>query len=167
MVLPSSCNKDKFTIWVARSTHQEELTDSKLISRYSFIKMKVDYAEVMKMTAGKQKPTDFHENCTLILQCRYFLLKDAEGKPKTKLHADSSANNFISCSSARTTLSVDGAQNIQPVLWRNLVKDKQLRTEEQPTLLRAPASKLLGLRNDRHTWTKAQPKPAIKQRLEG
>lgn len=74
--------------------------------------MKVAYMEIKKMMAGKQNPRDFHENGILILQRGYFLLKDAESKPKTKLHADSYANSFISCPSAHTSLSVHGAQNI-------------------------------------------------------
>lgn len=70
---------NKFTISVARSTQQEELlSESKPISRYSFIKTKVFYMEVKKMMAGKQNPRDFHENGIPILQHGYFLLKDAE-----------------------------------------------------------------------------------------
>lgn len=74
--------------------------------------MKVDQMEIKMMMAGKQRPRNFHENHIAILQCGYFfLLKDAESKRETKLHADSYANTFISPSSACTSLSVDRAQN--------------------------------------------------------
>lgn len=89
--------------------------------------MKADDMDVRKKRAGKQKPRDSHQDCILISQCGYHLLKDAESKPKTKLHADFYSNAFVSCSSTCISLSVDSVQNIWTVLWMTLAKDNQLR----------------------------------------
>lgn len=165
MVLPSSCKEDKFKIWVARSIYQETLSDSKRMSRYSFIKMKVDYIVVDDWWQVNKNQEPFMKTTSSFCSVDTFYSKMLS-KPKMKLHADSYASTFISCSSARTSLSVDGAQNKQPVLWSNLAKAK---LEDWRTADHAHASCFKGAwpqKLQTHS-SKAQTKPSIKYSFEG
>lgn len=79
------------------------------------------------MREGKQNPRDSHQDCIWIFQCGYFLLKDAENKPKTNLHSDFYSKALEEPSQGQAIQSAEWLTLLMPKTSRLLILTKMIQ----------------------------------------